>query len=81
MPTVTPVVDDRPFTVVLVNGDRFEVDYPRQSRVVEMRFFGGLTAEEASDALRATGVESSLRTVERDWNFARAWLEDALRGA
>ena len=61
--------------------DRFEVDYPRQSRVVEMRFFGGLTAEEASDALRATGVESSLRTVERDWNFARAWLEDALRGA
>ena len=41
----------------------------RQARVVELRFFGGLEAEEAADVL---GV--SLSTVERDWRAARAWL-------
>lgn len=41
----------------------------RQARVVELRFFGGLTAAEAAEAL---GVTS--RTVERDWVKARAWL-------
>ncbi len=60
--------------------DRFEVDYPRQSRVVELRFFGGLTAEETAEVLRATGIDSSLRTVERDWKFARAWLQNAVGG-
>jgi RNA polymerase sigma-70 factor (ECF subfamily) len=42
---------------------------PRQSRVVELRFFGGLTEEEISHVL---GV--SVRTIKRDWNVARAWL-------
>lgn len=41
----------------------------RQGRVVELRFFGGLTADEVAEAL---GV--STRTVERDWRHARAWL-------
>jgi RNA polymerase sigma factor (TIGR02999 family) len=41
----------------------------RLSRVVECRYFGGLTAEETAEAL---GVSS--RTVERDWVKARAWL-------
>jgi RNA polymerase sigma factor (TIGR02999 family) len=41
----------------------------RQSRIVELRFFGGLTEEEIADLL---GI--SLRTVKRDWSFARAWL-------
>jgi RNA polymerase sigma factor (TIGR02999 family) len=58
--------------------DRFSGPYPRQARVVELRFFGGLSAEETREVLTATGVESSLRTVERDWAFARAWLEDAI---
>ena len=58
--------------------DRFSDEYPRQARVVELRFFGGLSAEETHHVLTATGVESSLRTVERDWAFARAWLEDAI---
>lgn len=63
--------------VLLVNEtlERFSERYPRQARVVELRFFGGLTAEETSEVLKATGTESSLRTVERDWTFARAWLE------
>jgi len=58
--------------------DRFGEEYPRQARVVELRFFGGLSVEETSEVLRATGVDSSQRTVERDWTFARAWLEDAI---
>jgi RNA polymerase sigma-70 factor (ECF subfamily) len=41
----------------------------RKARVVELRYFGGLTAEEAAEVL---GV--SLATVERDWSTARAWL-------
>jgi RNA polymerase sigma factor (TIGR02999 family) len=42
---------------------------PRQAKVVELRYFGGLTEEEIEAAL-----EISPRTVRRDWNFARAWL-------
>ena len=43
---------------------------PRRSRVVELRFFGGLTTEEIADVL---GVH--VNTVLRDWNLARAWLK------
>lgn len=53
---------------------QFAADYPRQARVVELRFFGGLTAEETAEVLKAEGAEISTRTVERDWRFARAWL-------
>ncbi|MGH9958450.1 MAG: sigma-70 family RNA polymerase sigma factor [Pyrinomonadaceae bacterium] len=42
---------------------------PQQSRVVELRFFSGLSVEETAEAL---GVSS--RTVTRDWNVAKAWL-------
>lgn len=42
---------------------------PRQAKVVECRFFGGLTEEETADAL---GI--GLRTVKRDWAKARSWL-------
>jgi RNA polymerase sigma factor (TIGR02999 family) len=42
---------------------------PRQSRVVELRFFGGLTVEETAEALAISPI-----TVKRDWNLARAWL-------
>jgi RNA polymerase sigma-70 factor (ECF subfamily) len=42
----------------------------RKSRVVELRFFGGLTAEETAEALQV-----SSKTVMRDWDFARAWLQ------
>uniref|UniRef100_Q01QI6 RNA polymerase, sigma-24 subunit, ECF subfamily n=1 Tax=Solibacter usitatus (strain Ellin6076) TaxID=234267 RepID=Q01QI6_SOLUE len=47
---------------------------PRQGRLVELMYFGGLTAEEAAEA---TGV--SVRTVKRDWSSARAWLQSQLR--
>lgn len=45
----------------------------RQARVVECRFFGGLTIEETAEAL---GISSA--TVSRDWAVARAWLNHAL---
>ena len=69
--------------VLLVHNalERFAEDYPRQARVVELRFFGGLTAEETAEALRVNGGECSLRTVERDWTFSRAWLQNAIRSA
>jgi RNA polymerase sigma-70 factor (ECF subfamily) len=47
---------------------------PRKVRVVEMRFFGGLSVEETSKVL---GV--SPETVMRDWNFAKAWLVSRLQ--
>jgi RNA polymerase sigma-70 factor (ECF subfamily) len=67
--------------VLLVHDalDRFAREYPRQARVVDLRYFGGLTVQETAQVLTATGVESSVRTVERDWTFARAWLHDAIR--
>lgn len=49
-----------------------EVD-PRQERIVELRFFAGLTVPEVANVL---GV--SERTVLYDWRMARAWLRDAL---
>ncbi len=55
--------------------ERFAALDPRASRVVELRFFGGLSDDEAA---RALGV--SPRTVRGDWATARAWLGRALRG-
>lgn len=47
----------------------------RKSRVVELRFFGGLTVDETAAALQV-----SSKTVLRDWEFARAWLQRELTG-
>ena len=46
---------------------------PRKARVVECRYFGGLTIEETAEAL---GI--SIKTAKRDWQMARAWLFNAL---
>jgi DNA-directed RNA polymerase specialized sigma24 family protein len=48
---------------------------PRQGRLVELRFFGGLTEEEAAQVLQI-----SVATLKRDWTLARAWLFRALGG-
>jgi len=47
---------------------------PRKSRVVELKFFGGLTAEEIAEVL---GVSEP--TVLRDWKLARSWLQRELK--
>lgn len=46
---------------------------PRKSRIVELRFFGGLTLEETAEVLKV-----SSRTVLRDWDLAKAWLRREL---
>lgn len=55
--------------------DRLARVDPRKSRVVELRYFGGLSIEETADVL---GV--SVDTVKRDWRMARAWLLAELTG-
>jgi RNA polymerase sigma factor (TIGR02999 family) len=69
------VLSDRPIELVALDEalDRFSATHPRQSQVVELHFFGGLTLEEAADVL---GV--SRDTVKRDWRFAKLWLLRAL---
>lgn len=47
----------------------------RKARVVELRFFGGLSVEEAAEVLSV-----SPETVMRDWSFARSWLQSELSG-
>ena len=47
----------------------------RQSRVIELRFFGGLSVEETASVLNV-----SVDTVMRDWRLAKAWLQREMRG-
>ena len=53
---------------------RLEQIDPRAARVIELRFFGGLTENEIAEAL---GI--SLSTMKRDWSFGRAWLLSRLQ--
>ncbi|HEX9421987.1 MAG TPA: sigma-70 family RNA polymerase sigma factor [Pyrinomonadaceae bacterium] len=48
----------------------------RQSKIVELRFFGGLTVDETAEVLKV-----SPGTVMRDWTFARAWLKNEMSAA
>jgi RNA polymerase sigma factor (sigma-70 family) len=49
--------------------DRFATHDPRKAELVKLKYFAGLTLEEAADTL-----EISHRTAKRDWAYARAWL-------
>ena len=66
LPSVDVLGVDRALT-------RLEGVDPRAAKVVELRFFGGLSVEDAAAAL-----EISPRTVEREWRVARAWLRREL---
>ena len=62
-------------TAILALNDALEAFAqiaPRQSRVVELRYFGGLSVEETAEVMKI-----SQRTVMRDWDFAKAWLARA----
>jgi len=50
----------------LADLSRFD---PTKSRIVELRFFGGLTEEETAEAMKIP-----LRTIQREWRLAKAWL-------
>jgi RNA polymerase sigma factor (TIGR02999 family) len=56
----------------LTRLERFD---PRLGRIVELRYFGGLTLEETAEML-----DTSVTSVWREWNTAKAWLYDALNG-
>ncbi|HEX6882284.1 MAG TPA: ECF-type sigma factor [Planctomycetota bacterium] len=51
----------------------FERIHPRRARIVTMAFYGGMSTEEIAEVLQV-----STRTVEREWRFARAWLNGRL---
>jgi RNA polymerase sigma factor (TIGR02999 family) len=58
-------------SIIAINGvlEDFARLAPRQARVVELRYFGGLSVEEIAEVMKI-----STRTIERDWQFARSWL-------
>jgi RNA polymerase sigma factor (TIGR02999 family) len=68
-----------PRTLDLVALDRALEDFSkidaRKAKVVELRFFGGLSQEETAEALRV-----SVETVKRDWRLAKIWLLHELDG-
>ncbi len=66
-----PASGDRLLDIVQLDEalTRMEELDPRQGRLVELRFFGGLSVEEAAEALHV-----STATVKREWSTARAWL-------
>jgi RNA polymerase sigma factor (TIGR02999 family) len=69
-PSEIEEADRAPELVALDSAlDSLEKIDPQQARVVELRFFGGLTVEETAEA---TGISTA--TVKREWRTARAWL-------
>jgi RNA polymerase sigma factor (TIGR02999 family) len=73
---LAPAGDDRADDDLVALDDalgRLEAEMPDVAAVVKLRYFAGMTAQQAADAL---GL--SLRTANRHWAFARAWLLDAL---
>ena len=71
---VLSAVPDRSILAVDEALTAFSQLAPRQAKVVELRYFGGLTEEEIVAALNI-----SPRTVRRDWEFAKAWLSKELK--
>ncbi len=69
-------IEERADTLIALDEALTELSVvdERLSRVVECRFFGGLTEEETAEALGVTA-----RTVRRDWTKAKGWLQRALR--
>src|SRR5438876_4611493 len=56
--------------------DEFAAHDPLKAKLVELRFFGGLTLEQAAECL-----DISLSTADRAWRYARAWLYAAMAGS
>jgi RNA polymerase sigma factor (TIGR02999 family) len=73
------VVSSEPGAFILALNDALDAFAgiaPRQAKVVELRYFGGMSEEEAAEVLK-----TSPRTVRRDWQFAKAWLQQELSDA
>lgn len=69
--------DEHQFDVIAIHEalERLEQMDPRQARIVELRFFGGSTNEEIS-----AWLDVAVRTVQREWRAARAWLFTEIEG-
>ena len=73
----TPFADDRVDVIAIDSALlRLEAIDGAQGRIVELRYFGGLTVEET-----AAVVGTSVATVKREWTMARAWLQRELAAA
>jgi RNA polymerase sigma factor (TIGR02999 family) len=70
--------EERQLDVVLLDDalTRLSTIFPQQGRIVELRFFAGMTLEETAEALRI-----STATVSREWTMAKAWLRRAVTAA
>ena len=66
---VMPAEKDRELIALNDALNRLEALDARKSKVVELRYFGGLSVEEAAEVLKVSPI-----TVMRDWQFAKAWL-------
>lgn len=68
---VSIAVDIQPADLLVMDDalQKMETEYPWEHGIVMLRFFAGMTSEEV-----ARLVGKSVRTIERDWRFARAWL-------
>lgn len=73
--TLLTRTDDQHVLAVEDALQRLEEVSPQQAKIVEMRFFGGMTVEEVADEL-----EMSKRWVESEWTMVRAWLRAELSG-
>jgi RNA polymerase sigma factor (TIGR02999 family) len=76
--TLTLGTPDADVTLLALDGALTELGAldARQARTVELRYFAGLTVDEAAEALGVSGM-----TVKRDWTVAKAWLKIRLEGA
>lgn len=74
----TPALTSKPSRDLVAISDalgQLETIDPRKSRVVELRFFGGLSVKETAEVLQI-----SAETVMRDWKMAKAWLLREING-
>jgi RNA polymerase sigma factor (TIGR02999 family) len=74
----TPIAAPEPAAFIVALDEAltaFSQIAPRQAKVVELRYFGGMNEEETAEVLK-----TSPRTVRRDWQFAKAWLQRELSG-
>src|SRR5438132_7799489 len=71
------ISDERAEALILLDRALLELEKidPRQSQIVELRYFGGMTLAETGDFLKI-----SSDTVTRDWNVAKAWLYRQIHG-
>jgi RNA polymerase sigma-70 factor (ECF subfamily) len=72
------IADDKLEDVIAIDEalERLALIDPRQSRLIELRFFAGLNVEEAAEAMGISAI-----TVKREWRLAKAWLSRELSSA